>query len=538
MNKIIHPQEALITTGWHVQNPIMKANRDQTTIVALCLFIVVGGYGLSRTHPLEFVPVETAMWHEAFELFVSYSICVGVAVFVVGLRKLAFLRSEVHNRERAHSKAVELALHDELTGLPNRRMFQEVFTELTQSINPGKHRAVMMLDIDGFKPINDVYGHAFGDTLLQILGQRLSETVGVGGTVARLGGDEFAVISAEIDEKDEATALAHRLLARIQESFELGSRQVSVGSGIGISIFPEDGHSSSELLRRADIALYRAKSSGRASYRYFEVEMDASVLHRTLLEQRLRNALAEDDLQVHYQPIVDLAQNRITGFEALPHWNDRDFGVVAPEQFFPIAEDAGLITDLTEQLLSKACKAATDWPVDVFLSFNISPLQLRDHSFPLKVMSILASSGLAANRLILEITETSLLKDPANAMAILQQLTDANIRIALDDFGTGYSSLTYLRDFPIDRVKIDRSFTTNMTEDKESAAIVAAILVLSQGLGIEAVAEGVEQPETLDQLSEKGCVFGQGSLFGAAESAEAVDRILANQDPMHLQAKA
>lgn len=508
------------------------------TSAVFCLLIIVCGYVLSRTHPLELIPLESGMWHDAFELFVSYSICVGIAVFVFGLRKLTFLRGEVHKREVAHSEAVELALRDELTGLPNRRMFQEAFIDLTHSITPGKHRAVMMLDIDGFKPINDVYGHAFGDMLLQILGQRLNETVGVGGTVARLGGDEFAIISAEVDQKDEATALAQRLLSRIQESFELGSRQVSVGCGIGISIFPEDGHSSSELLRRADIALYRAKSSGRASYRYFEVEMDASVLHRTLLEQRLRKALAEDSLQVHFQPIVDLAQNRITGFEALARWNDRDFGSVSPGQFIPIAEDSGLITDLTEQLLSKACKVATNWPGDVFLSFNISPLQLRDHSFPLKVMSILAANGLSPNRLILEITETSLLKDPASAMAILQQLTDAKIRIALDDFGTGYSSLTYLRDFPIDKVKIDQSFTTNMTQDKECAAIVNAILVLSQGLGIEVVAEGIERSETLEELNKKGCVFGQGFLFGAAESATETDRILSGQDLSHRQSEA
>ncbi|MTI42301.1 EAL domain-containing protein [Roseibium hamelinense] len=469
--------------------------------------------------------------HTLAEFLFSFAVCFTVAGFAAMAWQYAYMRRQFSKQRRAHREAMELAQHDALTGLPNRRKFEEVFPAMTSSIKVGHYRGIMMLDVDGFKPINDVYGHAFGDNLLKSFAERLAAAVGPDGLVARLGGDEFAIVTPELADKSEAAGIARRILTKIQESFELGARKVSVGTGIGITIFPDDGYSATELLRRADIALYRAKTSGRSSFRFFEVDMDASILHRTLLEQRLRAAIKKNEVQAHYQPILDLTNQTIVGFEALARWNDRDFGQVAPKQFIPIAEDCGIITDLTEHLLRAACKVAKTWPDHMCLNFNISPVQLQDTTLPLKVISILSETGLAPDRLVLEITETSLLKNPMSAKTILEQLTAARISIALDDFGTGHSSLSYLRDFPIQKVKIDKSFTLKMNEDKESAAIVEAILILADGLNIDVVAEGIEQPEILQKLNSQGCHYGQGFLFGAAKSAEGITTLLQNELP-------
>lgn len=501
----------------------------------LLLLIAAASYWLSLLQPLEHLPAANSGWYHAVEFGVSIAISVLATGFLLGVWQLSRLRREIRKRRYAHDAALEQAQHDALTGLPNRRKFEDAFPQLTGSIKVGGFRAVMMLDVDGFKPINDVYGHAFGDNLLRSFADRLTEVVGPHGLVARLGGDEFAIVTPELADKSEAAGLARRILARIQENFEVGSRKVAIGTGIGISIFPDDGYSATELLRRADIALYRAKTSGRSAFRYFEVDMDASILHRTLLEQRLRTAVNNHEVHAHYQPILDLAQQQIMGFEALARWNDRDFGQVAPKQFIPIAEDCGLITDLTEYLLREACTVAATWPDHMFLSFNISPVQLQDTTLPLKVISILAETGFAPDRLVLEITETSLLKNPNSAKTILDQFAAARIVIALDDFGTGHSSLSYLRDFPIKKVKIDKSFTMKMVEDRECESIVEAILVLSKGLRLDVVAEGIEQPDVLRRLSEGGCRYGQGFLFGAAKTADKVRELLEFQPPKAAQ---
>ncbi|WP_338052208.1 putative bifunctional diguanylate cyclase/phosphodiesterase [Roseibium polysiphoniae] len=496
----------------------------------LAIAIVPIGYLLAETGPHALLMQHGSTWlFRVFDLIVGYSLTLSIAGSIYGIFRLLHLKGEISRHEVAEQQARELAEHDPLTGLANRRKFLDGFPKLTANTIHGQSRAVMMLDIDGFKPINDVYGHAFGDALLREFALRLSSEVGNDGMIARLGGDEFAIVTPPLAEKNDAADLARRLLARIQEPICLESRQVQVGTGIGISVFPDDGFSVSELLRRADIALYRAKTSGRSVYRFFEMEMDASILHRTLLEQRLRSALAEDEIQVHFQPILDLASRKIRGFEALARWSDRDFGHVPPNQFIPIAEDCGIISELTDRLLREACRVASKWPEHMFLSFNVSPVQLHDHTFPLKVMSILADSGLSPDRLILEITETSLFKNPRAAKAVLEQLAEARIQIALDDFGTGHSSLGYLRDFPISKVKIDKSFTLHMEDDAECAAIIDAILVLAKGLGIETVAEGIEQPAVMAKLTESGCQFGQGFLFGAAKAAARIDEMVAEQ---------
>lgn len=484
------------------------------------------GYLIAQFHPLSFLPAEDSAPHKTAEVLVSTVACLILFGFFLCARQLLELRKELRQRKAEQHEALQMAQHDALTGLPNRRKFQEALVELTDTIAPEKYRAVMMLDMDGFKTINDVYGHGFGDALLTVFSERLRQTVGDDGVVARFGGDEFAIISPEISEISDAASLAKRILLRIQDVFVLESRQVTIGSGIGIAIFPDDGYSPAELLRRADIALYRAKTTGRSSYCFFEVDMDATILHTTLLEQRLRNAIENRLIRIYYQPILDLGNREIVGFEALARWSDRDFGQVSPAQFVPIAEDCGLIGDLTDQLLSEACIVARTWPRNISLNFNISPLQLQDLSFPLKIISVLSETGLQPDRLVLEITETALMQNADTALVILQQLSDAGVRIALDDFGTGHSSLTYLRDFPIAKVKIDKSFTMHMADSKECEAIVQSILVLAQGLGVEAVAEGIEQREVLQKLNDSGCAFGQGFLFGAAKPQEKVAELL------------
>ncbi|NBN64367.1 EAL domain-containing protein [Microvirga tunisiensis] len=444
----------------------------------------------------------------------------------LALWRMRRLRAEASRQEAAAADALALAQHDALTGLPNRRRLEQAFPSMVHLLDPGQHRAVMMMDMDGFKPINDVYGHSFGDELLREFADRLVETVGDEGLVARLGGDEFAIVTPVLENKDAATGIARRLLNRIQEPFVVGERQVSVSTGIGIAVFPDNGYSIVELLRRADVALYRAKTSGRATFRFFEVAMDAAILHRTLLEQRLRVAISSKAIEPHFQPVLDLKSRRVVGFEALARWTDRDFGTVPPSQFIAIAEDCGLMPELTDHLLRSACEAAATWPKDQYLSFNISPVQLQDRMLPLKVLTILNQTGMDPRRLELEITENSLVRDPKTAKEILDQLSSTGIRIALDDFGTGHSSLRYLREFHIDTLKIDQSFVARMSSDEESAAIIRAILGLSRGLGIETVAEGIEQRDQIEALNTQGCRFGQGFLFSAAVPASDVNRLM------------
>jgi len=492
-------------------------------LVAIGLFLTLElmphllfGHAMDRQYPLHEFATGTLM---ALALL-------GLSIGIWATRRLG---KELKVRTSAHSEALALAQHDPLTGLPNRRRLLEAFPDLTREVGPDGFRAVMMLDLDGFKPINDVYGHAFGDSLLRSFAERLSEVIGDEGIAARLGGDEFALVSPVFQEKSEASSFARRLLTRVGERFEFGDRRISIGTGIGIALYPHDGHAISELLRRADIALYRAKSSGRSTYRFFEVDMDASILHRTLLEQRLRQAIADHEVKAHFQPIVNLDAGRIAGFEALARWTDQDFGVVPPSQFIPIAEDCGVISDLTQYLLENACKAALTWPDELYLSFNLSPVQLQDPSLPSQIVSALEKTDFPAQRLVLEITETSLVKNPEAARLILGELVEAGISIALDDFGAGHSSLSYLRDFPIKKVKIDRSFTERMLVDRQCSAIIEAVLVLASGLDIDAVAEGIEDRDVHNALNTSGCHYGQGFLYAQAVTAEDTLKLLGEQ---------
>ncbi|WP_209015275.1 putative bifunctional diguanylate cyclase/phosphodiesterase [Roseibium limicola] len=460
------------------------------------------------------------------ETLVSIGFCMGIFAIVAAAFSLTRMKHRLTEHRHAENAAIELAKHDALTGLPNRRKLDDSFNDLMDQVQPDECRAVLMLDVDGFKPVNDLYGHGVGDILLCKFAERLTLEVGSEGLVARLGGDEFAIVSPVLSEKPDAGSLARRLLAAIQKPFDIEGREIRIGSGVGISLFPDDGHSSSELLRRADIALYRAKTSGTSLFRFFEIEMDASILHRSLLEQRLRRAMDSDALKPEYQPIIRLSDNKIIGFEALARWYDPDFGYVPPNQFIPIAEDAGMISELTENILRQACKAASRWPDDIDLSLNISSLKLQEQGFPLKLAAVLAESGVLPQRITLDISEAALSRNVKLSHPVLRQLADSGIKLALDDYGVGNSSLNILRQLPIDTVKIDDNFVCGVLKDPECAAMVEAVLVLTKGLNLRVVAEGLEQKEIVDWLSDRQCEAGQGHYFGTSLTAEAATKLV------------
>lgn len=376
------------------------------------------------------------------------------------------------------------------------------------------------MDLNGFKSINDTYGHPIGDSVLKEVGLRLQAVVrDTGDHVARLGGDEFGVVLTHIRGAEDANGIALRILSALSAPISSDEAQHFLGAGIGIALFPQDGDTAEDLIRRADLALYRAKAQPRDGISFFETEMDAQVRERAYLESELRRAVPQGDIQPHYQAVIDLGTDRITGFEALARWHHATMGDVPPERFIPVAEACGLMHQLGDHLLRVACRDACRWPANTTLAFNVSPAQLRDETFGLRVLSILAETGLAPSRLELEITENTLVRDLNIAEQALGSLRDSGVRIALDDFGTGYSSLYHLRKFKFDRIKIDRSFVESMTGENESAAIVRALLGLGHGLGVPITAEGIESRSQRDALIGEGCDQGQGFLFSRAVSA-------------------
>ncbi len=390
-------------------------------------------------------------------LLVSAIFCFGLLIFA--LRRLAEARRETDRRIAAEREARAQAMHDSLTGLPNRRQFDEaVKAAVAAPPRAGANHAVLLLDLNGFKRVNDVFGHAVGDEVLIRVGTRLAQSVRDGDLVARLGGDEFAVLSRHISGPEAATGLALRLIESLAPPIQAGGAEHAIGTAIGIALDPEDGEDPAELVRKADIALYRAKGLGRSAMSFFEPDMDAHIRERDGLERELRAALAAGLIEPWYQPLIDLKTGNIRGFEALARWN-RPEGEIGPERFIPLAEDCGLIGPLTDFLLSKACAQAAAWPHGLELAFNVSPVLLRDAAFGLRVLERLNRSGLAPNRLELEITESALVQDMSAAQAVLGVLRKSGVRIALDDFGTGYSSLYHLRNFKVDRLKIDLEAT-------------------------------------------------------------------------------
>ena len=448
------------------------------------------------------------------------------------IRRLFRERREAANKSAVEREIRILAFHDPLTDLPNRRQFDDALKAAALAPpRAGASHGILMLDLNGFKRINDVFGHAAGDEVLIHVGRQISKAVREGDLVARLGGDEFAVLATHLPSEETATSLALRIMANLEDALSTSSGNHTVGAAIGIALTPQDGSSPAELMRKADIALYRAKEQGTSSMRFFEPEMDARVRERDQLERELRKAVEAGDVRSVYQPLMDLKTGSIRAFEALARWTHPELGEIAPERFVSIAEDSGLIGLLTDRLLLLACEDAIHWPSHIDLVFSISPLLLRDPALPTRILTTLELAGLSANRLELEITESALVRDLGSAQAVLGKLRDVGIRIALDDFGTGYSSLYHLRNFKLDTIKIDRSFVETMATNPDSDAIVRALIGLGAGLGLEVIAEGVENEQQRRMLIDHGCDQAQGFYYGSAISGDEAMSLIGRSRP-------
>jgi diguanylate cyclase (GGDEF)-like protein/PAS domain S-box-containing protein len=439
---------------------------------------------------------------------------------------------DITERKRAEARLAFMAQHDSLTGLPNRNLLRQQMDDILPHTRRSAEKvAVMMFGLDNFKAVNDTLGHGAGDKLLRGVAKRLRSTLREEDALARLNSDEFAIVQRGVSRPEDAVLLAKRLLEAIGEPYLLDGHSVVIGASIGIAMSPGDGEESEKLLKSADMALSRAKNEFRGTFSFFEAEMDARAQSRRKIEIDLRSAIENDGLRPYYQPLVDLATGRITGFEALVRWPHPERGMISPAEFIPVAEETGLINPLGGLMLRRACFDAAQWPDDVRVAVNLSPLQFRTGDLLSIVTDALKQSGLPARRLELEITETLLLEKSSQVQATLHALRALGVRISMDDFGTGYSSLSYLRSFPFDKIKIDQSFVRDLGANRDAQAIVRSIISLGKGLGVTITAEGVETEAELSCLRAEGCHEGQGFLFSRARPhAEIVSLLQAQRD--------
>jgi len=438
---------------------------------------------------------------------------------------------DITERRQAEARITHLAHYDALTDLPNRALFHEQLKRELARIAPGGQLAVLYIDIDEFKSVNDTLGHLIGDELLKSVAVSLGRCIRDTDFVARLGGDEFAIVQTGVRTTDDVTDLVTRVLNTIREPYECLGHQVTTDASIGIALAPQHGADLDQILKNADLAMYAAKSAGRRTYRFFEPEMDARVRARRILEMDLRQALSDGAFEVHYQPCVSLRDNKITGCEALLRWRHSERGMISPAEFIPIAEETGLINQLGEWVLTTACAEATTWPDQFKLAVNVSPVQFKSGTLALKIVAALAASGLPASRLELEITEAVLIRDDEAALAILHQLRAIGVRIALDDFGTGYSSLSYLQRFPFDKIKIDRCFVSDIAESDGSSCIVQAVVNIAAARQMTTTAEGVETQQQRELLRALGCAEMQGYLFSPARPAAEIRQLFHREQP-------
>jgi diguanylate cyclase (GGDEF)-like protein len=432
---------------------------------------------------------------------------------------------DITEQRRAEAEIAHLACHDVLTGLANRAEFNARLAEATgRLLRNGRAVTVMMLDLDKFKAVNDGLGHPAGDELLVEVGRRLKSSIRAGDVLARLGGDEFAIIQEGVaNQHEDAISLALRIIGVIAEPFDLGGHQASIGASIGIALSPEHGVKPAQLIKCADLALYDAKANGRNDYRIFQAEMLEAVQTQRLAESELREAINRGELELHYQPVVDIKTRRLNGVEALVRWRHPTRGLVSPDQFIPLAESTGLIVPLGHWVLQRACTDAASWPEHIKVAVNISAVQIKKSNLFDVILCVLLESGLAAERLELEITETTLLESRETHLATIRQLKNLGISIALDDFGTGFSSVNYLTTFPFDKIKIDKSFTQGVFHRRECKAVIASTLALAQGLGTVTTAEGIETEEQLAYMRDAGVDLVQGYLLGKPVPASKLD---------------
>jgi diguanylate cyclase (GGDEF)-like protein len=435
---------------------------------------------------------------------------------------------DITEQRQQEARIQHLARHDALTELPNRAQFLDAMEALEAALDRGEAAAVLCIDLDHFKSVNDTYGHSIGDKLLKQASARLWGTTRETDLLARLGGDEFSLLLRPVDKPSEAATIAERIVKTMSSPFSIDGHQIAVGSSVGIAMAPQDGSTPDVLMKNADMALYRAKSEGRSTYHFFEKDMDAQIQKRRMIEAGLRAALANNELRLVFQPLVGLKENRVTCLEALLRWTHNDVAI-SPVEFIPIAEETGLIVPIGEWVLREACATAVRWPGTPRVAVNLSPVQFKSKRLFETVHAILADTGLPPTRLELEITESLLLTDNEQTLHTLHRLRAIGIRISMDDFGTGYSSLSYLRAFPFDKIKIDRSFMRDLESRGDSLAIIKAVIGLGHSLGMSTTAEGVETEEQLEAVREQGCNEVQGFLFSPPLEPSQVLSLLARE---------
>lgn len=450
-------------------------------------------------------------------------------VAVVSLTIAVLLRSrdlagEIKQRKLAEDEANALARRDALTGLPNRRSFEEELGGLIAMARQGRGcLALFIVDLDRFKPVNDTNGHLVGDEVLQVVATRIRRCVGTEDTVARLGGDEFAIVRPFSGDQEQLADVARRVNEALAEPMIVDATEVDVTASVGIAVYPDDATTAAQLAQKADLAMYKAKGGGRNRYAFYEAGLSRRRLENATLETNLRRAIREKEIAPHYQPLFLLADRSLAGFEVLARWEHPEIGRVAPDVFIPLAERAGVINDLTWCIVRQACEDAAGWPEPVFVAFNISVIHMQDKSLPQRLQAIAEEAGFALSRLEVEITESALVADFNAAKETIATLKALGIHVVLDDFGTGYSSLRYLSELPFDKVKIDRRFIAKRRSNPKNERIVASIIGLARSLGLSVVAEGVESEEDAAWLQELGCQQAQGYLFSPAMSADQAD---------------
>ncbi|GLS40354.1 GGDEF-domain containing protein [Mesorhizobium tianshanense] len=430
---------------------------------------------------------------------------------------------------QASRESTDLAFTDPLTGLGNhRRFFDKVDRLISDRADDPAPFTVGILDLDGFKPINDLFGHKAGDDILIQVAMRLRASMDSHSIVCRIGADEYAFLYPMVFSEEAAAERSRMLIEILSAPYDVGERTARLSASVGCSMFYSGDETTEILVSKAETALYHAKRSGRGRVVVYSREMEEAAKRVTRIEQALRRAVSAGEVEPHFQPIVDLKTRRIIGFETLARWTDRDLDSVPPTVFIPIAEERGIIGPLSQLVLRKAAEAARSWPKELFLSFNLSPSQLVDQNTGLHILAILDRTGFDPRRLEIEITETGLMNDPASAEKIVEDLRRVGIRVSLDDFGTGQSSLGRLREFHFDKLKIDRTFVSSILEDRPSEHIIRAILAMCEGLGMDVVAEGIEQEAQAERLVQFGCAGGQGFLFGRPVDADATLAYLRN----------
>ncbi|MGH1481994.1 MAG: putative bifunctional diguanylate cyclase/phosphodiesterase [Geminicoccales bacterium] len=463
----------------------------------------------------------------------TYTLVIAMLAGTLGLAAFIILRRfPLRALKEALEEVNYLASHDQLTDLPNRTLFSDRLEQaLAQAQRRDTRVAVICLDLDHFKDVNDTLGHSVGDELLQQVTGRLRHLLRKSDTLARLGGDEFAIVQTSAEHLVDAAGLAQRIIDAVAQPFLLNGHDVTIGSSVGITIYPDDHSSADHLLRNADLALYRAKSEGRGTYCFFEEDMNLELQRRKTLENDLRCALSEEQFELYYQPQIGLNDNQVAGVEALIRWHHPKHGVVSPDQFIPLVEETGLIIPITEWALRQACTQARDWS-DLRVAVNLSPAAFKHQDLVGLVSCILDETELAPQRLEIEITETSLMQDTDRTLATLTGLKDLGVQIAMDDFGTGYSSLSYLQRFPFDKIKIDRSFIANLSYEEDKGAIIEAIIKMSQSLGMTTNVEGVETNDQASFLINQGCDEVQGFYYAhpmRAAEINAISRVSGNE---------